>query len=359
MQTSNIVIIGGGIMGLAAAWRLSEAGHSVILLEKEKCGSGSTCTSLGALVPYNPWREDETPTLQRESLRAYPTFVKELWEKTGIDVAYKQNGRIQVIQTEKQLEQLSKGAVIACEKWGTMGGKPIQEILTPEQLKRIEPELEPTAFGALLCRATANFSPSRMVAALRSACMKNGVDIRENSPAGQIVTSAGKITAVHSATGPIATEKVILAAGAWSKNLLPKEAYSEKYVSPLKGQAVELSHPKLKINHMIRGLNVYLIKSETGSILLGGTKEPEAGFNTGTTEEALDFLLKKAEELVPAIAEAKVVKQWSGLRPYSEQGKPITGWDKTVQGLYHLTGHAGIGLCMTPYASAQVLKDFS
>ena len=354
----TIVVIGGGIMGLSCAWRLAEKGHNVTVLEKEKCGSGSTCASLGALVPYNPWREDQNPTNQRNSLWSYPTFAKELLEASGIDIGFSRLGRLLIIQSKEQLERLSEGTKIANEKWPTFNGKPAQKILTKEELQQAEPEVNVSEFGALYCRASAQFTPSRMIAALRAACMRNGVDIRENSPAIDIIMEGKKVTSVRSATGLIKAESVILAAGAWSKNLLPKSIRPEKYVKPIKGQSLELSLDHQPIKRLIKGLGIYLMPIAGNKIWVGGTKETETGFNNETTEEAEDFLLNKAEQLMPILAEAKIVKQWSGLRPYSEQKDPIVGWDKEVKGLYHLTGHGGIGLCLAPYTSKKVAEDF-
>ncbi|MAI08787.1 MAG: hypothetical protein CMF61_07495 [Magnetococcales bacterium] len=353
----NVTIIGAGIIGLSAAWKLAEQGFHVTVLEKGKCGSGSTTASLGALVPYNASREDEMPTLQRNSLWSYPKFINDLHAFTGIEVGYKKAGRLQIIQNEHQKNKLQQDADIANEKWPHNTNK-VQKILSVDDLKILEPELSSTPFGAMYCQATAYFEPKRMVAALRSACMKQGVDIRENSPAVKIMEEDGVINAVHSATGLVTCDAVIMAAGAWSKKLLPTSSSIKEYVAPLKGQALEISTPKRLINHMVRGLGVYLIQVDDKTLLLGGTKEKNAGFDETLTEEAEGFLLTRAEQLVPAIAECKVVKQWAGFRPYSEQGAPFIGWDNDFKNLYHATGHAGIGLCLTPYTCQKILEDF-
>lgn len=359
LMQNAVVVIGGGIIGLSAAWRLAQNGHEVTLLEKEKCGSGSTCASLGALVPYNPEREDETPTTQRHSLWSYPHFIKELTEISGIDTGYSRIARIQLIQSQEQFDKMSRGAEIANKKWPSIDGKLIQKIISPDELRKIEPEIEPTEFGALLCKATAQLNPQRTIAALRAACMRNGVDIRENSPAIEIMTSGKNITSVHSATGTIATNKVVLAAGAWSKNILPKKFTQEKYVAPVKGQSLELSVKGKQLKHMIRGLSIFIMPTGKNTVWVGGTKEREAGFDTSLTQDAEDYLLKKAEALMPILTEAKIVKQWCGLRPYSQQGGPIIGWDENLNGLYHATGHGGIGLCFAPYTSHKIMEDFS
>ena len=232
-------------------------------------------------------------------------------------------------------------------------------MLTPEEINKLEPEVEAGEYGALYCHATAMFEPTRMIAALRAACMRNNVDVRENSPAIEIVLDEDKILAVRSATGIIQTQNVILAAGAWSKDLLPEKYKQEEYVIPLKGQALELSMNHQPIKRLIRGLGIYLMPLPNNKIWLGATKERNSGFDSTTTEEAEEFLLRKGEALMPILAEAKIVKQWANLRPHSKQGGPILGWDKELKGLYHATGHGGIGLCFAPYTSNKIAEDFS
>lgn len=354
----HITIIGGGIIGLSAAWKLAEQGFQITVLEKGKCGSGSTTASLGALVPYNASREDEMPNIQRNSLWSYPKFVNDLHALTGIEVGYKTAGRLQIIQNDCQKSKLEQDATIANTTWPHNVHK-VQKLLSKEDLQVLEPELAPNELGALHCQATAYFEPKRMIAALRSACMKKGVDIREDSPAVKILEEDGEIKSVHSATGLVKTDAVIMAAGAWSKKLLPASSTLTAYVKPLKGQALEISTPKRLIHHMVRGLGVYLIQIDDKTLLLGGTKEKDADFNDSLTWEAEEFLLSRAEQLVPAIAECKVVKQWAGFRPYSEKGSPFIGWDNDIKNLYHATGHAGIGLCLTPYTCHKIVEDFS
>ena len=124
---NKIVVIGGGIIGLSTAWRLSQKGHEVIVLEKGKCGSGSTCASLGALIPYNPWRDDDMPNNQRKSLWSYANFAKELIEASGIEIGFSRLGRFQVAQSQEQFDRLAGGVEIAREKWPTFDGKPAQQ----------------------------------------------------------------------------------------------------------------------------------------------------------------------------------------------------------------------------------------
>lgn len=353
----QVTVIGGGIIGLSSAWRLAQAGFNVTLLEKGICGSGSTTASLGALIPYNASREDDLPKNQRQSLWQYPSFLNDLHKATGIEVSYKRSGRIQVIQDAHQFQKLQIDADIANVDW-PFSNKPVQRMLSSDEVRKLEPELVISEFGAMQCNATAHFHPKRMVAALRSACMKAGVDIRENSPAIRFIEENDKLTSVYSATGLIQADAVVLAAGAWSKSLLPEKSKLEKYVVPLKGQALEISTPHKLISHMVRGLGVYLIQMDDKTLWLGGTKEKDAGFDESITHEAEDFLLAKAEQLIPAIAECKVVKQWAGFRPYSQNKTPFIGWDKSVSNLYHATGHAGVGLCLAPYTSQKIMEDF-
>ncbi|MFT7144610.1 MAG: glycine/D-amino acid oxidase-like deaminating enzyme, partial [bacterium] len=122
---------------------------------------------------------------------------------------------------------------------------------------------------------------------------------------------------------------------------------------------LELSMNKQPLKRLIRGLGVYLMPLPNKKIWLGATKEPNLGFNTETTLEAEEMLIRKGEALMPALAKAKIIKQWANVRPHSKQGGPILGWDKNLKGLYHATGHGGIGLCFAPYTANKIMEDFS
>lgn len=354
MDKTEILIIGGGVIGLACAWRLAQAGRKVILLEAKECGAGATRASLGVLMPYGAESSKPIAIRQRQSLFLYPAFVKELFLETGIDVGYTPLGRLHFLQSVNQREKLSGGAEIACATWPKISGTaPVQEVLSYEEAKKIEPEADFGEFGALFCRLTARVCPVGLTQALKGACRKSGAEIREHSHVSDIIYEGEKAIGVRSGTGPVMAEKILICTGAWSSKLLNDSQKEEVAVTPLKGQALELQCSKLPVRRLVRGLGVYVLPLAGNRVMIGATKE-DAGFDETVTPEGEDVLLNKAERLVPALAEAKVSRAWASLRPHRIAGEPFEGKVCGTANLYVVSGHGGMGICMAPIVAQQV-----
>lgn len=351
MFSSDVIIIGGGVVGLSSAWRLSQQGVKVTLLERKQCGTGASMASLGALMPYNPSVENELANQQRESLWSYPMFAKELFEETGVEIKYTRAGRIQPIYDEQQYRRNCENVEQANVSWPSLQkGNPMQ-ILTQDQVMKKEPELAIGEYGALYCRNTSHLCPRHLIMALRSACMKNGVQLFENAEVYKIVEENGMATGVLSSAGPFYANKVIIAAGAWSKKL-----WDEVPVEPLRGHAMFLQTNKKLINHLIRSRGLYIAQVNEHRIMLGASKDKEAGFDDVLDEDIISNILNKAENIIPGLAESQIEKTWVGFRPSSNIKNPVVSQSNTTKGVYISSGHGGIGICMTPIVGKQVCE---
>lgn len=357
LQKTEVLVIGGGVMGLNCSLRLAQAGHEVTLLEKGLCGQGATTASFGALMPYNSLRQDELPELQRSSLWQYPALADELLELSGIDIEYQRVIRLQPIQSEHQHKKLSDAAKAACELWPNPLGVQLQEVISSEQAKQLEPALAPAEFGFLKCQATNKVNVVLLTAALKASCLQLGVKIQENCEVAPLTISNAEIDVVHTSAGPFQAGTVIMAAGAWSQPLLPSSI--EAMVRPVKGQSLILHHDHLRLKPLLRGLGIFVIHTGDGNHIVGATTERNAGLDDAITPEAIEFLRDKACKLVPALADAKVIKQWVGFRPASCTGKPCVGFIDGVKNLYMVSGHGGLGICIAPATAKVVAQDLS
>lgn len=357
-QKTEILIIGGGVVGLSSAWKLAREGRSVTLMTSTKCGEGATLASLGVLMPYAPWMNSENVQQQLSSLWSYPEFAQELLDETGIDIHYKRLGRIQWLGSEHQARQYKEYLQNPNPNWGPKDIQIPQYHWDTEDTHRRVPELAEAPFGVVHCKATGVVDVTRLTAALRSACLKNGVDLREDCPVTALrYTKDGTVDFAQTAHGKLVADHYVLAAGAWSQKLLPENMQNEQWVKPLKGQAVMLQGEEPLIPHLIRAKGLYILPLEGNRFMVGATKE-DVGFDDTITEESEDKILSKAESILPALAEAKIIKRWVGFRPQAGVHGAQINWCPSAKNLLMAFGHGGIGICMTPYISNEVVKKF-
>lgn len=356
-QTADILVIGGGVIGLASAWKLAREGHQVTLMTSGRCGEGASTASLGVLMPYAPWMNSNQVQYQLSSLWSYPDFAQDLLLETGIDIQYNRIGRIQWLGSEHQQQQYLNYLNNPNPNWGPQDIQIPQYYWDKRETARRVPELSDAEFGVVHCKATAVVDVNRMVAALRSACLKNGVDLREDCPVTSLRYENGQVSFAHTAHGKIVAERYVLSAGAWSQKLLPDTLKSNTWVKPLKGQALLLQGNEPLIPHLIRAKGLYILPLENNRFMVGATKE-DVGFDESLTEESQDMLLHRAESILPALAETKILKHWCGFRPQAGEFGAQISWCSEASNLLMVFGHGGIGICMTPYVSNTVVREF-
>jgi glycine oxidase len=350
---TNILIIGGGIIGLSTAWKLAKQGKSVTVLERDACNKGASIVAPGALMPYHPSRIDELPTMQRKSLAMYPKLIKELEAETCIDVKYTQNGRLQQIQSINHLQKIQEDVDYAVANWPKVNNKLPMEILNAEQLKKREPNLIATEFGTLYCRTSGHIHSPLLMKALYEACIKNGVEILENTKVTDIKAENNHVTSVETENETFTADNTIITAGAWSSKIFDTPIE----IKPVKGQVIAVKTPDpLLGKSFIRAKGLYILQATPTTLIIGATKEYDAGFDVTPTEDASREMFKKACSVVPKLAEYSVAHAFCGLRPMSKVTMPFMDRIPEYDNLYMSCGHGGIGICMMPVAS-QILAD--
>jgi len=342
---ADVIVVGGGVIGLLSAYQLAMAGKRVTLLDRGSVGSEASWAGGGIVSPLYPWRYSQAVTaLAHWSQDYYPGLGERLLADTGIDPEVHVTG-LYWLDLDDQAEALA---------WAQRQGRPLYEVPVESAYARV------SALGAGFERAiymsgVANVRNPRLVKALRAALQRlPNVTLREHSPVAQFVRDGSRIVGVRTAEGELLAEQVVVAAGAWSGELLQSLEMSLP-VEPVKGQMILFKCAEDFLPSMVLAGGRYAIPRRDGHILVGSTLE-HAGFDKTPTDEALASLRASAETLLPALRDAEVVGHWAGLRPGSPEGIPFIGEVPEHPGLWLNCGHYRNGLVLAP-ASCRLLAD--
>jgi glycine oxidase len=351
----HVVIVGGGVIGLATAWRSLARGLRVTVVDPEPAGKASH-VSAGMLAPVGELNYGEEPLLRfgLASRDRYASFVAELEQVSGRETGYRPDGILEVALDADDLAVL--GDVRAFQE--SLGVA--SEVLTARECRKREPMLAPSVRGGLFAPGDGSVDPRRLTAALLAAIDRlGGTLIRDR--AAEVLVDGGQAVGVRVAGGAyVHADQVVLAAGPWSPDLkgLPPDAVPP--VRPVKGQILRLRAATPFLRHCVRGLvhgsSVYVVPRADGEIVIGATQE-ELGFDTTVTAGGLWELLRDARELLPGITELAFAEVSAGLRPGSPDNAPMLGQSATP-GLLIATGHFRNGVLLAPVtadAMAEVL----
>lgn len=351
-ETSDIIVIGGGVIGLAVARRLAGDGRRVTLLERGACGGEASWAGAGIISPCNPHRDDPLFELQGRSVRQYGAFCAALHDETGVDPEYDTGGELKLAFTRDVLGILRSDAEAGASM--TMpDGRPAYRLCTPEEARAIEPVIAAEAVGALQCREVGTVRNPRLLRALRAACAQRGVVIEEGCPVEDLVVEGDRVVGVVAGGRRLAAGVVVLCAGAWSAQVHGRLA-AVVPMHPVRGQVVSLKLPQRTFEHVIARGKRYLVPRRDGHVLIGSTEEPEAGFSKRTTAAGVAALTETALDLVPSLADAAVVASWAGLRPGTPDGHPYIGRVPGFDGLIAATGHLRSGITLAPVTAEVV-----
>jgi glycine oxidase len=343
----DCIIVGSGIVGLLTARELAQAGQRVIILERgEKIGGEASWAGGGVLASLYPWQTPQpVQALIRWSQAYYPHLAQELANTTTVDPEWTQSGLLS-LDTEYRREALN---------WASQTGE-IIEYVEAERLKALEPRVGIAHRGALWLPELAQIRNPRLLKALSIALENSGVSVFKHTEVQVITSSRGdRIEGLRTTRGTFVAGNVIVAAGAWSGTLLEGFSYKPEII-PVRGQMIVYRTPPGFVQHLLLKQDCYIIPRRDGHLLVGSTVE-YVGFDKSTTEEARRTLEAGARQIIPGLADHRVVEQWAGLRPGAPQTIPFIGPHPDIKNLYLNSGHFRNGLAAGP-ASARLLADF-
>ena len=348
----RVVIIGAGVIGLGVAWRLA-ARAEVLLFDRGKAGAGSSHAAAGMLAAAceaEPGEEDLV-ALGRDSQARWPGFADELLRVSGVDVELRREGTLILALTADDQATLTHHLEFQHKL-----GLPLQW-LSAAATRAKEPHLAGKIAGAIFSPEDHQVDNRKLVAALRIAAEVAGATIHEHRPVKEIAVQGGRTTGVVLEDGTtVAADRVVLAAGAWSRGIAGLPPDRRPPVRPVKGQMLALRmDPKAPLlNHVLWPPGAYLVPRRDGRLIVGATVE-EKGFDETVTAGGLLTLLEAAWRAIPAIEELPIDEIWVGHRPGSRDDAPILG-RAPLENLFYATGHHRNGILLAPVTADAMAK---
>jgi glycine oxidase len=355
-EGADVVAVGGGVIGLAIAWRARQRGLSVTVVDPAP-GRAASWAAAGMLAPVTEVHYGEEPLLRLNlaSAERYASFVAELEDVAGTTVGYRPCGTLAVA-----VDAGDSAVLDDLFRFQQRLGLGVERV-TAREARRLEPALSPAIRGGLFVDHDHQVDNRLLGAALLAACLRSGVEIVAATVTA-VAVQGGRAAGVVLDDGHTATAgAVVLAAGCWSARIAGASGLP---VRPVKGQILRLRHEAETsyLSHNVRGIvqgsSIYVVPRASGEVVVGATVE-EQGFDTAVTAGGVYQLLRDAHALLPDIGELTLAETHAGLRPGTPDNAPLLGPTATA-GLVAATGHYRNGILLTPVTAdtvADLLAD--
>ncbi len=366
-HTSDVVVVGGGVIGCAVAYYAVKQGLRVTLIDQPKRGRATSASAGGlwplgesiglgcgvifhkAMVAKGTVAQGAGPAqlprpfldfaLQSNSM--FPALAEELYETSGIDFEYERTSLLFLMYDDADV-------AFARPLWESCPcGHSLIDWLTPEELAKLEPAVTREVRGALRFNGDDQVNPYRLADAFRAAASRLGATVVPHTEVTALRMQSGRVTAVQTRYGQYGCDVVVNAAGAWAPEI-GRMAGLDIPVRPVRGQIVGTEAlPENILSACLSTTDCYLAQKKHGEIIIGSTTE-EVGYDASVTPSAIKNLSAGAIRAVPFLARARVKRVWSGLRPGTPDELPILGPADDVAGYLNACGHFRTGILTSP-----------
>ncbi|SRR5579875_8248 len=337
----KVLVIGGGIIGNAVAWRLARAGIEVTIVERGRAGQESSWAAAGMIAPQ---AEAEGPgPFLRLCVQAKQTFealLPELIAESGVDPQYDMASGVLYLA----LNQNDRAELAARAQWQREAGLEVEEI-SGEKARAISPMVSPGAVHALYMPNENRVDNRQLTQAFLNAALKAGAHLIEDSWVETIETRGGRFAGLRIQGGRlIEGDGAVNAAGSWASQIRGMEADNVR-LYPVRGQIVCFQARPNLFGPSIFSLRGYAVPRRDGRVLTGSTREM-ARYSKDVTLEGMESIVRAAKEMLPSLGALRFREAWAGLRPATDDFLPVLGASPTIAGLYYATGHFRSGILL-------------
>jgi glycine oxidase len=356
-NSPDVIVVGGGVIGLSAAWRCRQRGLDVTLVDPVP-GRGASHTAAGMLAPVTEltYNEQALLGLNLASAQMYPAFVEELEALADVPVGYRRSGTLEVAWDSADLGYLKDLQTFQRSVGVT------SELVTGREVRQLEPLVASGIPGGLFAADDHQVDNRALISALSVACRATGVHFLGEKVTELLPAPDNGIRGVRTDKGSqLVADMTVLAAGAASAVLsgasLEAPTLTPVPVRPVKGQTLRLRHPAgLLLQHVLRGSvkgsPIYLVARDNGEVVVGASSE-EQGFDISPRAGVVYELMRDAIALVPQLSECEWVEVSTNLRPGTPDNAPIIGRAE-IDGLIFATGHYRNGILLAPITATAV-----
>ncbi|MBD2318426.1 glycine oxidase ThiO [Phormidium tenue] len=330
---TDVLIIGGGIIGLATAIALSQKGAKVTVVERDLCGRGATWAAAGMLAPEAERLEGNLLEFGIRSREMYPQWIANLMRLSGQDCGYWCCGMIAPVLEESDRQVISQHP----------------KYINREESRKRQSGLGEDILGSLWLPEDGQVNNRKLTQALLTTARSLSIKILEGTTVYQIVRDQKRVTHLDTSAGKLQSDRYVLATGAWTRSLLPLP------IKPIKGQMLSVFDGDRKLQRVIYAPSCYIVPRQDGTIVIGATVE-DNGFSHGNTASGIAQLLNRAIAVYPAIADMQITETWWGFRPHAPNEVPLLG-KSDYENLILATGHYRNGILFAPI-TAKLITDF-
>jgi len=343
-RTAEVVIAGGGVIGLAVARALAVRGiKDIVVIERGTLGAEASSAAAGMLAPQAEADSgDEFFNLCCRSRDMYAHFAEALYEESGVDIELDTTGTLYLAFTEHDRKEIEHRYC-----WQTDARLSVDK-LSANDLHQLEPCISEQVIAGLRFPLDIQVENRRLLSALATSNARAGVKLVTGTSVQSVHIERAQVKGVETSQGSISTDTVVLAGGAWTSFIgSSDQGFPKITIEPVRGQMLSFECSPRIARHVIYSPRGYIVPRRDGRLLAGSTTE-HAGFDKSVTAGAVHSVLSHALEISPTISNLPLVDLWAGLRPRSLDDLPVLGPCAAVSGLVYATGHYRNGILLAP-----------